>query len=150
MTTPGERQRVTRLVGAVAALAAAAAVAGCSSAVPGVATSSPAVKEAHLACVRATNDAVGTTKSWLSSIDTMTYPQLDSSQFRAMRLACNDEFVPAYSDFLARIHGEFTPVTVIGRAAIRQLMNQLCRNDTAVGVKVDQLSDEAQKACRGS
>jgi hypothetical protein len=142
---------VTRAAGYAAALAVAAAIAtGCSTAVPGAATPNPAVKEAHIACVRATNDAVGTVKSWLSSIDTMTYPQLDSAQFRAMRVACTDEFIPAYSDFLARIPAEFTPVTVIGRAAVRQLMNQLCRNDSAVGVKVDQLTDDAQKACRGT
>ena len=142
---------MTRTFGYVAAIVAAAAVAGCSTAVPGVATPNPAVKEAHVACVRATNDAVSTVKSWLSSIDTFATPsQVDSAQFRAMRLACNAEFVPAYSDFLARIHGEFTPVTVIGQAAIRQLMNQLCRNDTAVGVKVDQLTEDAQKACRGA
>lgn len=109
-----------------------------------------AARLAHVQCVRSTNDAVVTVKTWLSGIDTFTNPQIDAGPFRAMRVACNAEFVPAYSDFLARVHTEFVPVTVVGRASIRQFMNDMCRNDTAVGVKVDQLTEAAQQACRGT
>lgn len=141
---------MNRTAGVAAALAAAALIAGCSTTINGAPTANPAAKQAHVECVRATNDAVGTAKSWLSSIDTFQKPQLDTTPFRNMRTACNSEFVAAYSDFLARVEGEFVPVTIIGRAAIRQLMNEMCRNDFVVDVKIDQLTEDAQKACRGT
>lgn len=134
---------------AIAALALTA-LTGCAQQLPGTPVANEPARLAHVQCVRATNDAVVTVKTWLSGIDTFGTPQIDSAPFRAMRVACDAEFVPAYSDFLARIHTEFAPVTVVGRASIRQFMNDMCRNDTGVGVKVDQLTDAAQKACRGS
>lgn len=146
--TRGERQRVNRLVGAVAALVAAAAVAGCSTAVPGEAAANPAAKAAHVECVRATNDGVGAIKSYLAGVDAFTAPQLDTAPLRAMRAACNNEFVPAFSDFLVRIRTEFTPVSAMGRIGQRQFMLEFCRNNTVVGVKVDELTQAAQEACR--
>lgn len=142
---------MTRAAGYGAALAVAAALAtGCSTAVPGAATPNPAVKEAHVACVRATNDAVAAVKVFFVGVEAFAVQPLDAQPLRAMRAACNDEFVPAYSDFLVRIRREYSPSTVMGKIGQNQFMTQLCRNDTVVGVKVDELTEDAQKACRGT
>lgn len=141
---------MNRTAGAVAALCAAVAVAGCSTTVAGTAAPNPAVRDAHVACVRATNDAVGSVKTFLTGVETFSNQQLDTAPLRAMRQACNLEFVPAYSDFLVRVRKEYSPSTVMGKIGQNTFLTGLCRNDTVVGVKIDQLTDAAQQACRGS
>ena len=138
-----------RLAGLVPSLCAAVIVTGCATEIPGRATPDPAAAQAHIECVRATNDAVVAVKSWLSNVDLLQFTEPDVVPVQQMRVACDGpEFVSAYSDFLTRIEGEFTPVTSWGRVAIRGLMNTLCRNDSPSGGKVDQLTPAAQEACR--
>lgn len=124
--------------------------AGCATQVPGTAVANEAARSAHVACVRATNDAVGSVKTFLTAVEAFSNQQLDTAPLRAMRQACNLEFVPAYSDFLVRVREEYSPSTVMGKIGQNTFLTGLCRNDAVVGVKIDQLTEAAQKACRGS
>lgn len=134
---------------AIAALALTA-LAGCAQQVPGTPQANEPARLAHIACARSVNDAVGSVKTFLTGVEAFANQPLDAAPLRAMRAACNNEFVPAYSDFLVRVRHEYTPSTVMGRIGQNTFMTGMCRNDSPVGVKVDQLSEAAQKACRGT
>lgn len=150
LATAGETVVVTSPRVAALVVAAMAVLAGCAQQMPGQPQANEQARLAHIECARNTTDAVGAIKSYLASVDAFSAQQLNTVPLAAMRASCEPEFVNAYSDFLVRIRTEFTPSTVMGRIGHNQFINGLCRNDTQVGVKIDQLSAAAQQACRGT